>query len=519
MNTETKLRRYQAPVWSEPIIMEMGRPGQRGILIPQAEEEVRGVTGEWTSHIPRQMHRKVLPRLPEIAQPQVLRHFEHLAQMTLGMEENIDISTGTATMKYSPKVNEVLSRMPQVTEIHPHQDEATIQGVLEVIHKLGLMLSAISGMDHFTFQPPGGSVAVFLNACLLKAYHGERGEFDRRNEIITTIFTHPCVPATASAAGFKVVNLMPDSAGYPDLAALEAVCSEKTAGLMITNPEDTGIYNHCIGKFVQAVHKAGGLCFYDQANANGLLGITRAKEAGFDACHFNLHKTFSSPHGSYGPGCGAYGVREGLQDFLPRPVVRFDGDKYRLDWKGGKGAKRVREFFGNFPAVLRAYAWIMTMGENGLLEAAKTSVLNNNYLAQLLLAIRGVERPFPRSGSRLEQTRYSLKKLKEETGCGAEDAQRRMVDFGVQSYFMSHHPWIVPEPFTPEPCESYSKEDCDYWAAVLRRVCEEAYENPELLKQAPHCAPIHRLDPAPLNDPDGWAMTWRAYLRKQRTNK
>jgi glycine dehydrogenase subunit 2 len=519
MSDETKLRRYQAPVWSEPIIMQMGRPGQRGILIPPAEEEVRAGCGEWTSHIPESMCRKAPPRLPEIAQPQILRHFEHLAQMTLGMEENIDISTGTATMKYSPKVNEVLCRMPQVTEIHPHQDEATIQGVLEIIYKLGLFLSAISGMDHFTFQPPGGSVAVFLNACLLKAYHCARGELDRRNEIITTIFTHPCIPATASAAGFKVINLMPDSAGYPDLAALEAACSEKTAGLMITNPEDTGIYNPGIRKFVQAVHNAGGLCFYDQANANGLLGITRAKEAGFDACHFNLHKTFSSPHGSYGPGCGAYGVREGLQDFLPRPVVGFDGDKYRLDWEGGRGAKRVREFFGNFPAVVRAYAWIMAMGEEGLLEAAKTSVLNNNYLAELLLAISGVEKPFPRSGSRLEQTRYSLKKLKEETGCGAEDVQRRMVDFGVQSYFMSHHPWIVPEPFTPEPCESYSKEDCDYWGAVLRQVCAEAYVNPELLKQAPHHAPIHRLDPAPLNDPAGWAMTWRAYLRKRRKNK
>jgi glycine dehydrogenase subunit 2 len=519
MSGKTKLRRYQAPIWSEPIIMEMGRPGQRGILIPKAGDEVGVESGEWRSHIPKHMRRQTPPRLPEIAQPQVLRHFEHLAQMTLGMEENIDISTGTATMKYSPKVNEVLARMPQVSEIHPHQDESTIQGVLEIIYKLGLFLSEISGIDHFTFQPPGGSVAVFLNACLLKAYHYERGELECRNEIITTIFTHPCIPATASAAGFKVIHLMPDSAGYPDLEALEAACSEKTAGLMITNPEDTGIFNPRIREFVQAVHNAGGLCFYDQANANGILGITRAREAGFDACHFNLHKTFSCPHGSYGPGCGAYGVREGLQDFLPRPIVRFDGNKFRLDWGAGKGVKRVREFFGNFPAALRAYSWIMAMGEEGLREVAKTSVLNNNYLAELLLAIKGVELSFPQSGSRLEQARYSLRKLKEETGCGTEDVQRRMVDFGVQSYFMSHHPWIVPEPFTPEPCESYSKEDCDYWAAVLGRVCAEAYENPELLKEAPHLAPIHRLDPTPLDDPDGWAMTWRAYCRKRRESR
>jgi glycine dehydrogenase subunit 2 len=311
---------------------------------------------------------------------------------------------------------------------------------------------------------------------------------------------------------------MPDKDGYPDFEALNAACSEHTAGLMITNPEDTGIYNPRIQDFVNTVHEVGGLCFYDQANANGLLGVTRAMEAGFDACHFNLHKTFSSPHGSYGPGCGAYGVRKELERFLPSPMVTFDGEKYRLDYERPDSIGKVREFFGNIPTILRAYAWIMNMGAEGLLEVAQTSVLNNNFLATLLMEIPGVVRHYAEGKFRLEQTRYSWEKLKNETGCGTEEVQRRMVDFGVQSVWMSHHPWIVPEPFTPEPCESYSKDDCEYWASVLRQVSKEAYANPELVKSAPHNAPIHKINTTPLNDPEQWAMTWRAYRRKHKKN-
>jgi len=519
MKSEPRLRRYHAPVWSEQLIMEMGHQGERGILMPETEAEIKEAVGDAESYIPVQMRRKELPNLPELSQPQVLRHYEHLAQMTLGMEENIDISTGTATMKYSPKVNEMLARTSQMTEIHPHQDEDTIQGILEIMYKLALFLREISGMDHFTFQPAGGSHATYTNACVFRAHHDARGELAQRNEMITTIFSHPCIAATANAAGFKVINLMPDEHGYPDFEALKAACSEHTAGLMMTNPEDTGIYNPRIKEFVEAVHEAGGLCFYDQANANGILGVTRAREAGFDACHFNLHKTFSSPHGCFGPGCGAYGVREELKKFLPSPTVTFDGKKYHLDYDRPESIGKVREFLGNIPAVLRAYAWIMSMGAQGLLEVAHTSVINNNYLAKLLLTIPGVVRHYAEGKYRLEQTRYSWEKLKQDTGCGTEDVQRRMVDFGVQSYFMSHHPWIISEPFTPEPCETYSRADCDYWAAVLRQISKEAYTDPELVKSAPHNAPIHKLNIAPLDDPKKWAMTWRAYLRKKKAIK
>jgi len=515
MKSEVKPRGYHAPVWSELLIMEMGHKGERGIIVPQAEEAVQAAVGGAESYIPAEMRRKELPRLPELSQPQILRHYEHLAQETLGMEETIDIGQGTCTMKYSPKVNEMLARTPQMIEIHPYQDEDTIQGILEIMYKFDLICREISGMDQFTFQPAAGSHATYTNACLVGAYHAARGELAQRDEIITTVFSHPCNAATANAAGFKVITLMPDENGYPDFEALKAVCSRHTAGLMITNPEDTGVYNPRIKEYVAAVHDVGGLCFYDQANANGILGITRAREAGFDACHFNLHKTFSSPHGSSGPGGGAYGVREKLVKFLPTPLVTFDGKKYHLDYDRPDSIGKVSEFLGNVGVVLRAYAWVMSMGAEGLLETAQVSVMNNNYLAKLLMAIPGVVKHYAEGKIRLDQIRYSWEKLERDTGCGTEDVRRRMMDFGLQAYFTSHHPWIVPEPFTPEPCETYSKEDCEYWAAVLRQISKEAYTNPEIVKTAPHNSTVHKVNTAPLDDPKKWAMTWRAYLKKK----
>ena len=516
MKDEVKLRKYHAPVWSEPVIMEMGHKGERGIIVPEAEEEVQATVGSAESYIPAEMKRKELPKLPELAQPQVLRHFLHLTQETLGMEENIDIGHGTCTMKYSPKVNEILAGMPQMTEIHPSQDEDTIQGILEILYKFDLMCREISGMDQFTFQPGGGSHATYTNACILRAYHEAKGELVQRTEVITTIFSHPCDTATPTTVGFNVISLMPDENGYPDLEALKAACSEHTAGLMITNPEDTGIYNPRVEEYVNAVHAVGGLCFYDQANLNGILGIARAKEAGFDACHFNLHKTFSSPHGCMGPACGAYGCKGELVKFLPTPVVTFDGEKYHLDYDRAHSIGKIREFLGNVEVVLKSYAWVMAMGAEGLLEAAQVSVINNNYLDKLLLAIPGLSKPYAEGKIRLDQVRYSWEKLQKDTGCSTLDIQRRMVDFGLQNYFTSHHPWIVPEPMTPEPCEAFSKEDCDYWAAVIRQISKEAYTNPEVVKTAPHNSTIHKIDAEALDDPQKWAMTWRAYLKKKK---
>jgi glycine dehydrogenase subunit 2 len=368
-------------------------------------------------------------------------------------------------------------------------------------------------MDEFSLQPSSGSQGIYANASLIRAYHEEQGEADTRDEIITTIFSHPSDAACPRVAGFKIVTIYPDKDGYPDLEALKAAVSERTAGLMITNPEDTGIFNPKISEFVDIIHETGGLCAYDQANANGIIGITRARDADFDLCQFNLHKTFSSPHGCGGPGGGPIGVTEELAEYLPVPIVAFDGINYYLDYDRPKSVGKIRAFYGVAPVVLRSYAWVMSLGAKGLREVAEIAVLNNNYLLTKVLEIKGISAPYAKGKHRIEQVRYSWEELRKDTGVRSEEVGLRATDFGVH-YWTSHHPWIVPEPCTLEPTESYSKSDLDEYIDILRYVSNEAYSKPEIVKTAPHNSTIHKVDHKPLDDPSKWAVTWRAYKRK-----
>jgi glycine dehydrogenase subunit 2 len=283
---------------------------------------------------------------------------------------------------------------------------------------------------------------------------------------------------------------------------------------MITNPEDSGIFNPRIAEFVELVHAAGGLCSYDQANANGILGITRARDAGFDTCHFNLHKTFSTPHGCGGPASGASGVNEKLEPFLPVPIIGFDGEKYLRDYDLPQSIGRVRSFFGTVPSVLKAYAWVMSLGAEGLREAAEIAVLNNNYLLTKILEIPGASAPYATGKRRIEQVRYSWEKLSADTGVDSEDLGLRAADFGVH-YWTSHHPFVVPQPMTLEPTESYSKAELDEYIAILRHIAREAYTDPDTVKTAPHRSTVHKVvDHDWFDDPEKWAVTWRAYQRK-----
>jgi glycine dehydrogenase subunit 2 len=513
-NGKPNLRRFHQAQWDEPVIFELGQLGQRGILVPEVGDGIRSQVGDAFAGIPDSMRRKSPPKLPEMSQPAVLRHYDHLSQENLGVDFNIDVGQGTCTMKYSPKVNDQLARMPEMTELHPLQDESTVQGILEIMYRFEQILKEISGLDRFTLQPGAGSAAIYTNASIIRAYHASRGEADQRDEIITTIFSHPSDAACAKVAGFKIITLYPDADGYPDIEALKAAVSERTAGLLITNPEDTGIYNPKIAEFTHIVHAAGGLCSYDQANANGILGITRAKEAGFDLCHFNLHKTFSTPHGCGGPAVGATGVTQALARFLPVPTVDFDGQKYFLNYNLPDSIGKIRPFYGVAPVVLKAYAWVMALGADGLREVAEVAVLNNNYLLKKILAIRGASAPYAKGKRRIEQVRYSWDELYRETGVHSEDLGIRAADFGVH-YWTSHHPYVVPEPCTLEPTESYSKEELDEYAAIIEHVADEAYTNPNLVRSAPHNSTVHAIDHHPFDDPQQWAITWRAYLRKR----
>jgi glycine dehydrogenase subunit 2 len=421
---------------------------------------------------------------------------------------------GTCTMKYNPRLNERLAATDRVAEIHPYQDDATIQGLLEIVHRFDLMLRELSGMDRFVFQAGGGAAAAYLHCCVTRAFHQARGELDRRRDIITTAQAHPCNPATAAAAGFNVITLPLEREGYPSIDALRAVVSDRTASLMINNPDDMGIYNPHIKTWVDIVHESGGLCFYDHANFNGVMGRIRAAELGFDACMYMLHKTFGVPKGGGGPAVGAYGCTKLLETYLPGPVVVATESGFERR-ETENGAWRVREFLGNLPQVIKAYSWTRAMGADGIREAADISVLANNYMERRLLAIPGITKSYPHlAGHRLEMTRFSLADYTAQTGVGVVDVQNRMTDYGVDAFWLSHEPWIVPEPFTPEAGEGWSLEDIDYWIDVLAHVMDEGRTDPEMVRSAPHRQVVSKIDDRYLDDPDRWATTWRAYQRK-----
>jgi glycine dehydrogenase subunit 2 len=508
------LKRYHAAVWDEPIVMELGGAGRRGFVPPAIEPEVRALAGAPRELVPAAIRRERPPALPELSEYEVQRHNLHLAQETLGM---MGISLfGTCTMKYNPRVNEMIAARPQLAELHPLQPPETLQGVLAIIHEFGLSLSELTGMAGFSFQPGGGADAAYTHACVTRAYHAGRGELAQRDQIITTIQSHPSSAATAAAAGFEVVTLMLGDDGYPPLEALRAAVSGRTAALMVVNPDDMGVYNPHIAEWVQIVHDAGGLCFHDQANFNGTMGQIRTGELGFDACMVMLHKTFGAPKGSGGPAVGAYGCSEALVPFLPRPLVIKEGDAYRLEDSDPLSVGRIREFWGNVPQIVKAYSWTVAMGADGIQEASRLSVLANNYIDHRLTSIRGLVKSHDRLDvPRMEMTRWSLGLLTEETGVTVHDVSNRMTDFGLDAPWLSHEPWLVPEPLTPEAGELWSKEDIDYWVDVLAHICNEAYTDAQLVKSAPHQQVVAQPDVSHIDDPAYRATTWRAHLRKR----
>ena len=507
----TKVRGFHQAKWDEPVIFEYTAPGERGVIPPSAEAEIATTPAE--ELVPASLLRACAPGLPEIAQHRVLRHYTRLSQETLGADVNLEIGQGTCTVKYSPKVNDQLARLEKMAELHPAQPVETAQGVLQILYETDTYMREISGMDRFSFQPGSGSQAILAMASIARAYHAKRGEGDTRREVITTIYSHPSDAAGPAVAGYDIIYVHADKDGYPDIDEFKNALSGRTAAFFVANPEDTGIYNKRIVEFTRMCREVGALCCYDQANANGLLGVTRAREAGFDMCFFNIHKTFSAPHGCGGPAVGALGVTSALEPFLPAPLVDFDGENYSLKYDMPDSIGKVRSYMGAAQVVLKAYAWIRSLGAQGLYEAAKIAVLNNNYLYRKLLEIDCVDVPYPAEQQRVEQARYTLKKLLDDTGIGTADVQRRMMDFGMQ-FWSSHHPYYIPEPMTLEPTETPSKADLDEYIAVLTQIFREAYETPEIFEGAPHRSVCHRLDESGMDDPAKWAITWKSYLKK-----
>ena len=518
MSRAADVRDFHAAKWDEPIVMELSRPGARGQVYGVAEAEVLEEVGPVADLLPREMQREDRPELPELTEFEVQRHYLHLSQQVLGM---MGISLfGTCTMKYNSRMAEHAINRPEVAETHPLQHPDTLQGTMEIIHDFDRILRSLSGMDQFVFQAGGGADAAYTMAVMARGYWQSKGELGTRDEVVTSIQAHPCNSATSAAAGFKVVTLPLEENGYPSLDALRAAVGPRTALLMINNPDDMGIYNPDIKDWVRIVKEAGGLCFYDHANFNGVMGKLSARELGFDACMFMLHKTFGGPKGGGGPAVGAFGCTDELAPFLPVPVIVEEGGRYRPDHARPLSCGKIREFWGNVPVVVRAYAWARAMGAAGIDLASDISVVINNYMDHRLAQVRGLERSHPANGKwRMEMTRWGLGPLQRDTGVGTVAAANRMADYGIDPWWMSHEPWVVPEPLTPEAGELWSKEDIDQWISALERIVEEAYSDPATVLAAPHNQPVAAVKGDWMEDPERWAMTWRAYLRKHRGRK
>ncbi|MCJ7622549.1 MAG: aminomethyl-transferring glycine dehydrogenase subunit GcvPB [Anaerolineaceae bacterium] len=504
---------YQAVRWNEPIIYDLSRKGSINEIVPEAEDEIQAHIGDVTKQIPEKIRRKEQAPLPELSEAEVMRHYLRLSQQTFGYDSGVNIGLGTCTMKYSPKLNDQLSKHPSIAYLHPLQPEETFQGLLEIMYDLRNWLCELSGMDEFSLQPRGGGHGVYSNACIMRAYHRANGN-SHKDEVITCAVSHPCNAGCPSAAGFKVIELHPNKeTGDIGMDQLEAIVSDRTAGLFLTAPYDTGVFDSQLGEYAKLIHSVGGLVSLDQANFNGVMTRMRAGDIGADLMHFNLHKSFSTPHGSAGPATGAIGVKKELRDFLPVPVVEFDGSHYHLNYDIPKTIGKTGVFYGVVMNALKAYAWIMSLGEQGLRQASEWAVINNNYLIKKMIEVRGVDIAWPNRG-KLQEARFHLQKLKEETGIGTAEVNLRIADFGIQTYFESHEPVIVAEPVTPEASEGASKEDIDRFVEAFHRISEEAYTNPEIVRTAPHRCAIHQTNLEPLLEPKKTIVTWRAYKKK-----
>jgi glycine dehydrogenase subunit 2 len=505
---------YRQATWDEPVIFRLGRKGRSGHSLPEAEDEVCRAVGNVNQILPENMRRMQRPNLPELSEVEVARHFTRLSEMNYGIDSGF-YPLGSCTMKYNPKINEFLARSPTLSMVHPYQDESTVQGILEILYRLERWLSEITGTFEVSLQPAAGAQGELLGTMLMHARLKQNGECEKRTEVIVPDSAHGTNPASAAMAGFNVIVVPSGADGCINLEALKMVTSEKTAGLMLTNPNTLGIFEKDIEEIAKAIHEVGGLLYYDGANLNPLLGRSRPGDMGFDIVHINIHKTFSTPHGGGGPGAGPVGVSKDLAQFLPVPRIVFDGKRYSLDYDKPHSIGKMRSFQGNIAVLLRAYAYMLSMGFEGLKEAAEVSVLNANYVMKRLENIKGLTIPYDGKRPRKHECVISAKPLKNETGISASHLAKRLLDFGLHAP-TTYFPLIVDEALMIEPTETFEKEELDRFVRVMESICEEAYKNPQIVLSAPHNTAVSRLDEAKASHPKTMTLSWRMYLRKEK---
>ncbi len=466
----------------EPTVFELSAPGRRGVTFPEPDVP--------RAELPTGLCRDSLP-LPELAEVDVIRHYLHLSHLNYSVDGGF-YPLGSCTMKYNPKINEDMARLPGFAFVHPLQPIETVQGSLALMYTLQEWLKEISGFAAVSLQPAAGAHGELTGVLIMRAYHRERGDTNRVKMLIPDS-AHGTNPASSAMSGLQVVQIPSDARGNVDLEALRAQCDDTVVGLMLTNPNTLGLFDENLEEVICLVHGCGGLVYGDGANLNALLGIMRPAEAGFDVMHFNLHKTFSTPHGGGGPGSGPVGVAAHLADFLPGPIVGIleEGQEDLPPLFGfiqpPKSIGRVKAFHGHFGMMVRAYTYIAMHGAEGLRQVAETAVLNANYLRVRLQDVYHI--PY----NRVCMHEFVAEGRFPEAEVRALDIAKRLMDYGFHpptNYF----PLIVHEALMIEPTETESQQTLDAFAEALLKIAEEARSQPHLLREAPHTTPVGRLD-------------------------
>ena len=461
------------------LLFERSHPGRRCTILPACDVP--------TCEIDPALCREQAPHLPQMSENELSRHYTELAKQTYGVNDGF-YPLGSCTMKYNPKINDQIAALPGFASIHPLQPEETVQGCLEALDLASKYLCEITAMDDMTFQPAAGAHGELTGLMLIKKYHQENGHEGRVN-ILVPDSAHGTNPASASMAGFHVISIPSLPNGCVDIEALRQAADEHTAGLMLTNPNTVGLFDPNIAEITEIVHKAGGLCYYDGANLNAIMGIVRPGDTGFDVVHLNLHKTFSTPHGGGGPGSGAVGCKDFLKPFLPSPTLTHDESGYHLHRDNPQSIGAVKSFYGNFLVVVRALCYLLSLGKEGVPEASQNAVLNCNYMMSHLKDLYDIAFD---TGC-MHEFVMTLENLKKEKGVTAMDIAKALLDNGIHPPTM-YFPLIVEEALMVEPTETETRETLDHAIEVFRSIYIQAQEHPEQMHELPLHTPVRRLD-------------------------
>ncbi|HWK26679.1 MAG TPA: aminomethyl-transferring glycine dehydrogenase subunit GcvPB [Solirubrobacter sp.] len=481
LRAETDMQRDRAKT-----IYEKSKPGRRAFVAPELDVPRHA--------LPERFRRTAPPKLPEIAEPEIVRHYNRLSK------RNFDLDTGfyplgSCTMKHNPKLHERVAALPGNARLHPLQHPKRAQGALELMHSLQEALGEIAGLPHVSLQPSAGSHGELAGVLLTRAYHADRG--DVRTKILTPDTAHGTNPATVTMGGYEVVKVGTDEHGGVDVEDLRAKADSSVACLMLTNPNTLGVFDRNIEEIARIVHGVGATLYYDGANLNAVMGRTRPGDMGFDIVHFNLHKTFTQPHGGGGPGAGPIAVSDRIEPYLPRPqVVRREDGSFDLDDDRPKSIGRLRGFQGNYGVFVRSYAYILSLGADGLQEASETAVLNANYLLARLKQL-GVTDLLPPAYDRICMHEFVLSgaPMKRELGLRTLDLAKRLLDHGFHPPTV-YFPLLVEEALLIEPTETETRETLDAFADALAEILREGAEDPEIARNAPYSTPVRRLDEA-----------------------